>query len=52
MLLVGPNKSVLRKHKYEHFGDCPGSGYDIKKPAMEQNRLMAEREAALLKKEN
>lgn len=48
VLLVGPTKSVIRKHPYEHYGTCPGAGYDIKKPMMEQDALMKEREEALL----
>ena len=48
VLLVGKEQSVVRKHPYEGYGDCPGSGYNNRKPAMEQDRLMAEREKALL----
>lgn len=48
-LLVGPQKSVIRKHSYEGVGECPGSGYDIKKPAAEQDKLLAERARVLLK---
>jgi hypothetical protein len=47
-ILVGPNQSVIRKHSYEGVGTCPGSGYDIKKPAVEQDRLLAERARKLL----
>jgi hypothetical protein len=47
-LLVGPKQSVIRKHSYEGYGDCPGSGYDIKKPAAEQDKLLAERARSLL----
>jgi hypothetical protein len=42
---------VLRKHQYEGFGECPGSGYDIKAPAAEQDKLLAERVRALLEGE-
>lgn len=49
--LVGPEQSVIRKHQYEGYGECPGSGYDIKKPAAEQDKLLAERARALLEGE-
>lgn len=48
VLLIGPTKSVIRKHPYEHFGTCPGSGYDVKKPQMAQDALMKKREEAML----
>jgi hypothetical protein len=47
-LLVGPKQSVIRKHLYEGGDTCPGSGYDIKAPALEQDRLLAERARELL----
>lgn len=47
VLMVGPDKSVIRKHGYEDVYTCPGSGYDWNMPAMEQDRLMAGRESEM-----
>jgi hypothetical protein len=49
VLLVGPKKSAIRKHKYEGGVDCPGSDFDIRSPAQEQHRLMNEREEAMFR---
>jgi hypothetical protein len=49
ILLVGPKKTVIRKHTYEGYGDCPGSGYDIGKPAATENAKMLQRENKTLK---
>jgi hypothetical protein len=49
VLLVGPKKTVIRKHQYEGYGECPGSGYDLGKPARIEDAKMLAREKALLK---
>jgi hypothetical protein len=50
VLLVGPKKTVIRKHQYEGYGECPGSGYDLGKPARIEDAKMLAREKALKEK--
>lgn len=43
-LIVGAEHDKrIRSHKYEGYTVCPGTGYYLNKPAMEQDKLMAER---------
>lgn len=39
----GTEEERVRSHKYEGFVVCPGTGYRVRQPRMEQERLMADR---------
>lgn len=47
-LIVGEGtvEERIRSHKYEGYVVCPGTGYRLRKPVEEQQRLMAERAVA------